>query len=63
MIILYDKQYLKCFRYGQSMRINCSEYLHPFPYLKHLEAIDPSFVTITKLSSNEIREAFCEVLK
>ena len=35
----------------------------PFPYLKHLLAIDPSFLTITKLSSNEIRETFCGGLK
>ena len=35
----------------------------PFPHLKHLQAIYPSFVTITKLSSNEIREIFCEGLK
>ena len=33
----------------------------PFPYLKHLQAIDPSFVT--RLSSKEIRETFCEGLK
>ena len=37
--------------------------LPPFPYLKHLLAIDPSFLTITKLSSNEIRETFCGGLK
>ena len=35
----------------------------PFPYTKHLQAIDPLFVTITKLSSNEIRKTFCEGLK
>ena len=35
----------------------------PFPYLKRLHAVDPSFVTITKLSSNEIREIFCDGLK
>ena len=35
----------------------------PFLYLKDLQAIDPSFVTIIKLSSNEIRETFCEGLK
>ena len=34
-----------------------------FPYLKHLQAIDPSFLTITKLSSSEIRETFCEGVK
>ena len=34
-----------------------------FPYLKRLHAVDPSFVTITKLSSNEIREIFCDGLK
>ena len=28
----------------------------PFPYLKHLQAIEPSF--LTKLSSNEIRETY-----
>ena len=35
----------------------------PFPYLKHLQVINPSFVTITKLSSNEIRETICEGLQ
>ena len=35
----------------------------PVPYLKYLQAIDHSFVTFTKLSSNEIKETFCEELK
>ena len=35
----------------------------PFPYLKHLQAIDPSFVTITKPVNNERGETFCEGLK
>ena len=35
----------------------------PFSNLKQLQRIDPSFVTITKLSSNEIRETFYKVLK
>ena len=30
----------------------------PFPDLKHLQAIDPSFVTIIKLLSNETRKTF-----
>lgn len=34
-----------------------------FPYLKHLKAIKPSFLTITKLLSNEIGETLCEELK
>ena len=35
----------------------------PFPYIKHLQAIDSSFATVTKLSTNRIRETFCEGLK
>ena len=35
----------------------------PFSYLKNLQAIDASFVIITKISSNEIRETFCEGLR
>ena len=47
-MILYGKQYLKYFRYGQSMRDQSECPLPPlsFPYLKHLQVIDPSFVTI-----------------
>ena len=32
-------------------------------FLKHLHAIDPSFVTITKPLSNKIGGTFCEGLK
>ena len=32
---------------------------HPFRYLKHLQATDPSFVTITKPLSNKRGETFC----
>ena len=35
----------------------------PFPYLKYLIETDLSFVSTTILSSNEIREIFCEGLK
>ena len=35
----------------------------PFPFLKHLQAIDPSFGTIIKPLRNEIGETFCEGLK
>ena len=35
----------------------------PFPYLEHLQVIDPSFVTIPRLPSNEVTETFCEGLK
>ena len=34
-----------------------------FPYLKHLQAIDPSFVTITKPLSNKILQTCCKGLK
>ena len=33
------------------------------PFLKHLQAINPSFVTITKPLKNKIGETFCEGLK
>ena len=37
---------------------------HPmFPCLKHLQAIDPSVVAITKQLNNEIEETFCEELE
>ena len=48
------------------VRTNCARLeriLPPFPSLKHLEEIDPSSITINKLSNNEIRETFCEELK
>ena len=35
----------------------------PFPNLRHLQAIDPSFVTSTKLSNNETKETICEGIK
>ena len=34
-----------------------------FRYLKHLQAIDRSFATVTKLLRYEITEIFCEGLK
>ena len=34
-----------------------------FPYLKHLQAIDPSFVPITKSLSNKKGKTFCEGFK
>ena len=39
------------------------KYLIMFPYLKYLQAIDPSSQTITKPFSNKIEETFCEDLK
>ena len=33
-----------------------SDYPSSFPYLKHLQAIDPSFVTITKPLANKTGE-------
>ena len=33
------------------------------PCLKHLQAIDPSVVAITKQLNNEIEETFCEELE
>ena len=44
------------------VRTNCARLeriLPPFLFLKHLEEIEPSFITISKLSNNEIRETFC----
>ena len=37
--------------------------LPQFPYVRHLQAIAPSFETIIKLSSNDKRETFCGGLK
>ena len=34
-----------------------------FPYLKHLQAIDPSFVAITKSLRKTIEDTFCKGLK
>ena len=38
-------------------------YIPRFPYLKHWQAIHPSFATITKTFSNKTAETFCERLK
>lgn len=40
-----------------------SEYPTPFPYLKYLQAIKPSFVIIIKPFSNKREETFREGLK
>ena len=40
-----------------------SEWFPVFPYLKHLQAVEPSFVNITKTLSSKIGETFCEALK
>ena len=40
-----------------------SEHSPKFPYIKCLQAIDLSFVTITEQLSNKIGETFCEGLK
>ena len=40
-----------------------SEYPTPFPYLKYLQAIKPSFVIIMKPLSNKREETFREGLK
>ena len=55
--MFYDSQYLKYLRYAQN------EYTPTFRYSEHLQAIDPSFVTITKQLDNKIGETFCEGLK
>ena len=36
-----------------------SKYPPPFPYLKCLQGINPSFVTITKPLSNKRGDSFC----
>ena len=61
-MIFCDKRYLKYFKYEQKTQYQ-SEYPLIFTFLKHLQAIDPSIVTITKPLSNKIGEAFCEGLK
>ena len=38
-------------------------YPSAFTYLKHLQSIDPSFLTITKTLSNKVGETFCKGLK
>ena len=40
-----------------------SEHSPKFPYIKCLQAIDLSFVTITEQLGNKIGETFCEGLK
>ena len=61
-MIFYDQRCLKYLRYEENIR-GQSEYPPKFPLLKHLKAIDPSFVTITKLSNDKIGETVCEGLK
>ena len=58
----YGERYLKYFKYERNTQYK-SEYPLTFPFLKYLQAIDPSFVTITKPLSNKICETFCEGLK
>ena len=58
-MILYDKQYVLDMDKICEIRMNTL----PFSSLKYLQTINPSFLTITKLSSNEIRETFCKGLK
>ena len=41
----------------------CNISANTFPFLKHLQAMDPPFVTITKPLSNKREETFCEGLK
>ena len=40
-----------------------SEYTRTFPYLKHLQAIGPSFVIMTRTLSNKVAKIFCKELK
>ena len=61
-MIFYGKRYLKYFKYERNTQYQ-SEYPLTFPFLKHLQAVNPSFVTITKLFSNKIGETFYEGLK
>ena len=53
------------FKYERNMReyARICEYSLTFPYLKQLETVDPPFVTITKLLSNNIGKIFSEGLK
>ena len=61
-MIFYGKRYLKYLKYEQNMQYQ-NEYPLKFPFLKHLPASDPSFVTITKLLSNNICEGLKSVCK
>ena len=54
--------FYKYLKYEQKMK-DQSEYFSTFPYLKHLQALVPSFITIIKPLSNKIAEIFCEGLK
>ena len=60
-MIFYDKGYLKYFKYEQNMR-DQREYSPRFPFLKHLQRNDPSFVSITKPLKNKLGDAFGEGL-
>ena len=42
------------------MKYAVSEYPRTFPFLKHFQAIDPSFVTMTKPLNNNTGETYCE---
>ena len=61
-MIFYDKQYLKYFKYEGSMP-GQTKYHPNFPGSKHLQTIDPSFATMTKLLTNKKGETSCERLK
>ena len=58
----YGKQYLKYFKYERYTQCY-GEYPLTFIFLKHLQVIDPSFVTIAKPLSNKIGKTLYEGLK
>ena len=58
----YIKYYMKYFKSKRNIR-DWSKYPLTFPYLKDLQAMEPSFLAITKLISNKIRERFRKGLK
>ena len=59
LIIFYSYQYLKYLKY--KLYIARLEQAPPMlPYSEHLQAIDSSFVTITKPLSNKIGGKICE---
>ena len=53
---------MKYFKYERNTQYQ-SEYLLTFPFLKHLQLIEPLFVTLTKPFSNKIGETSSEWLK
>ena len=54
-MVFYESQYLKHFRNVRNIQ-DQGEYTSRFPYVKHLQAIDSSFVTLTRPVNKRLKK-------